>query len=423
MPSWLLRVLAISVTVHALNSLGLTAENGGAPTDGDWPAWRGPTSDGVAAAGQHPPTEWSETENVVWSSPVPGRGHGSPTVVGDQVFLATADEEGETQSVLCYDRPTGELRWRRDVHQGGFPTKLNRKASHASSTPACDGRRLFVNFVSHDAAFTTALDLDGEVLWTQKLTDYVVHQGFGSSPILYDDLVLATADNKGGGAMAAFDRETGDQVWKVERPQTPNYVSPIVVIVAGRPQIVLQGCDRVESFDPVTGERLWEAPEATTECVTSMVTDGQRIFTSGGYPRNHVAAIRGDGTAIVDWDNNTRVYVPSMIVADGYLYAVSDPGFAVCWNCETGEQLWKQRLEGEFTASLVMIGDSILATNEQGRSYLFTASPDGFSLVAENKLGDEAFDTPAVAHDQVFFRVAHNQDGVRQEMLYCIGGN
>src|SRR5947209_6405892 len=111
-----------------------------APTD--WPWWRGPTRNGIAPAKQRPPLKWSEGENVLWKSPVPGRGHGSPTVVGDQVFLATADHEQQTQSVLCYDRRTGKQLWQTEVHRGGFEKKGNSKASLASSTVACDGRRL-----------------------------------------------------------------------------------------------------------------------------------------------------------------------------------------------------------------------------------------------------------------------------------------
>jgi hypothetical protein len=114
----------------------------------DWPWWRGPRRDGVADADQQPPLRWSEMENILWKAPVPGRGHGSPTVVGDQVFLASADEEQEIQWVLCYDRNTGRELWRTVVHQGRLVKKGNRKASHASSSVACDGERLFINFLN-----------------------------------------------------------------------------------------------------------------------------------------------------------------------------------------------------------------------------------------------------------------------------------
>src|SRR5436305_908526 len=157
-----------------------------APTD--WPWWRGPQRNGSADPRQKPPLHWSDTDNVLWKTPVPGRGHGSPTVVGDQVFLATADHEKEVQSVLCYHRQTGKLLWQTEVHRGGFEKKGNGKSSLASSTVACDGKRLFINFLHAGAVWTTALDRDGGQLWQTKITDYVIHQGSGSSPAIYQGL-------------------------------------------------------------------------------------------------------------------------------------------------------------------------------------------------------------------------------------------
>ena len=134
-----------------------------APTD--WPWWRGPNRNGVADAKQKPPLKWSETENILWKVSVPGRGHGSPTVVGDQVLLATADHETEVQSVLCFDRKNGNVLWKTDIHRGGFEKKGNAKASLASSTVACDGQRIFINFLNNGAIYTTALNREGKQLW------------------------------------------------------------------------------------------------------------------------------------------------------------------------------------------------------------------------------------------------------------------
>ncbi len=332
----------------------------------DWPWWRGPNRNGVADAKQKPPMKWSATENVLWKSPVPGRGHGSPTVVGDQVFLAAAEQENETQSVLCYQRQTGKLLWQTVVHRGGFEKKGNSKSSLASSTVACDGQRVFINFLHDKAVWTTALSREGKQFWQTKITDYVIHQGYGSSPAVYGSLVIVSADNKGGGAISALERATGKVVWTHKRPATPNYASPIILNVAGREQLLFTGCDQVSSFEPLTGKKLWEIKGSTTECVTSIVADGQLVFTSGGYPRNHVAAIRADGSGKVVWENGLRVYVPSMLVHAGHLYAVQDAGTAVCWKCDTGKEVWKGRLRGTFSASPVLVGDHLFATNEAG---------------------------------------------------------
>src|SRR5438445_413406 len=194
----------------------------------DWPWWRGPTGDGIAPLRQKPPLHWSRTKNVLWTAQPPGRGHASPTVVGEHVFIPTADEAAATQSVLCFDRATGRQLWKTDVHAGGLEHKGNKKTSQASSSIACDGKRLFVNFLNKGAVYTTALDLDGGQLWQTKVSDFATHQGFGSSPALYKSFVFVTSDNPAGGVVAALDRASGQIVWKEDRPQKPNYASPIV---------------------------------------------------------------------------------------------------------------------------------------------------------------------------------------------------
>jgi outer membrane protein assembly factor BamB len=390
----------------------------------DWPWWRGPSRDGVAASGQTPPLTWSDTENILWSIPIPGRGQGSPTVVGDQVFVATADFETDVQAVQCLDRKTGRTLWTTPVHQGGFDKKGNPKSTLASGSIACDGQRLFVNFYNAGGIHLTCLARDGKQLWQQKVASFVNHQGFGPSPMLYGNLVIVSADNKGTtddkksfGAIAAYDRVTGKEAWKHDRPAKPNYTSPTLLKVAGKEQLFFVGCDLVSSFEPLTGKKNWEVEGATTECVTSVVTDGERIFTSGGYPKNHISAVRADGSGKIDWENKTRVYVPSMIVRDGYLYAVLDAGVAMCMKCDTGED----RLAGTFSSSLVMVNDKLLATNEAGRTFVFAANPKDFTLLHQNQLGTEAFSTPTICGSRIYQRFARSIDGKRQEFVCCIG--
>lgn len=387
----------------------------------DWPWWRGPARNGIASAEQSPPLQWGDSEHVVWKMPVPGRGHGSPIVVGEQVVLTAAEPDREVQSVLCFERTSGKELWRTTVHEGGFEKKGNTKSSHASSTPACDGQRIFVNFLNQGAIYTTALDRQGKRLWQTKVADYVLHQGFGSSPAVYQSLVIVSADNKGTGVIAGLDRASGKVVWKHERPKLPNYTSPIILTIGGKDQVLLTGCDLVTSLDPLTGKVLWETAGATTECVTSTVTDGARIFTSGGYPKNHLSAVLADGSGKVAWENNSRVYVPSMLIRDGHLYAVLDAGVAMCWESATGKEVWKGRLGGTFSSSPVLVGEHILATNEAGRTYVFKAAPTAFELVGENQLGTETYSTPTVVGGRVYHRAAVVQGEQRQEYLYCLG--
>lgn len=387
----------------------------------DWPWWRGPQRSGIAADQQNMPLHWSETENVLWKAKVPGRGHASPTVVGNRIFLATADEQREIQSVLCYDRVHGRQLWQADVHTGGLERKGHQKSSQASATVASDGERIFVNFLHDGAIYTTALDLKGKQLWQTKVSDFVVHQGFGSSPAVYESLVLVSTDNKAGGVVAALDRRDGTIVWQQSRPHLPNYTSPVVLSVAGRDQLLVAGCDHISSFNPLSGEQLWEIAGSTTECVGSIVTDGELVFASGGYPDKLTLAVRGDGSGKVAWQNTVQTYVPSMLVYDGYLYTVTDAGVAICWQAATGNEVWKSRLGGTFNTSLVLIGDRILAANQEGDTFIFRASPNKFELLAQNHLGEDVYATPAVCGSRVYLRVAQRDGDVRQEWLYAIG--
>jgi outer membrane protein assembly factor BamB len=386
----------------------------------DWPWWRGPTRDGIAVADQAPPLHWSRSENVLWRSPVPGRGHGSPTVVGNQIFLATADYEKQTQSVICYDRESGRRLWRTNVHRGGFIEGGHKKSNLGSATVASDGHRIFINFLNSGAVYTTALNSAGEQLWQTRISDFSLHQGFGSSPAVYGSLVIVSADNKGGGALAAMDRSSGKILWQQPRPRKANYTSPIILQAAGREQLLLTGCNLVSSFDPETGRRLWEIEGSTTECVTSIVTDGELVFTSGGYPKQHVSAVRADGSGEVVWEKNIRVYVPSMLVHDGHIFLVTDSGIARCWESQSGNELWRGRLGGTFSASPILVGEHIFATNEEGETFIFRANPEKFELVAKNKLGEDVLATPAICDSRIFMRVAQRVNGQRGEFLYCI---
>ncbi len=387
----------------------------------DWPWWRGPNRDGIADPDQKPPTTFSETENVRWVAEVSGRGHGSPIVAGGRVYLAAADEAREKQWVLCYDRATGKRVWRTLIHEGGFPKKINKKASSASSSVASDGERLFINFLHDGAVYTTALDLEGKQLWQTKITDYVLHQGYGSSPAIYESLVIVSADNKAGGALCGLDRKTGKEIWRVERPEMPNYPSPIILKAAGKEQLILTGCERISSFEPMTGRKLWEVEGATTECVTSTVTDGTHVYSSGGYPKNHVSAVKADGSGELVWENKSRVYVPSMYLREGHLYGMMDAGVLVCWKSDTGERRWRHRMGSPFTASPVPVGNLVFAPSETGVFYVVEATPEGAKTIAENQLGDQIYATPVIVDGQIFVRAAHDEDGgARVEKLYCL---
>jgi hypothetical protein len=153
-----------------------------------------------------------------------------------------------------------------------------------------------------------------------------------------------------------------------------------------------------------------------------VVSDGTHIFSSGGYPKNHIAAVRADGSGKIDWENGTRVYVPSLVVHGKHLYGVQDSGVATCWDCANGKQVWTGRLGGTFSSSPVLVGERIYAINEEGKAFIFKATPDGLNIEAENQLGNEVFATPTICGGRIYTRVAMiGKDKKRQEWLYCIG--
>ncbi|MEM7479092.1 MAG: PQQ-binding-like beta-propeller repeat protein [Planctomycetota bacterium] len=386
----------------------------------DWPWWRGPLRNGTSAATVKAPRSFSATENVIWKAKVPGRGHGSPTVVGNQVFLATANEAVGSQSLLCYERDSGDLLWNTVVHAKGA-MKKNKKASAASGTPAWDGEHAYICFPNSGALLVSALNAAGDIVWQKEVSKYVVHQGYGASPALYQDLVIVSSDNKSGGAVAAYRRKSGELVWKRERPKTPNYPSPTILNVAGKDQLVMVGCDKVASFDPMTGKTNWEIDGATTECVASTVTDGNLVYTSGGYPKDHMSAIAADGSGKLVWENKSRLYVPSLLIQDRYLYGVLDAGMAYCWKADTGEVMWKQRLGGTFSSSPVLYGDIIYAANEAGEVFVYKATTSSYQEVGKCQLGDRVFATPTIVGGKIYHRVSMREGDRLQEWLYCIG--
>jgi outer membrane protein assembly factor BamB len=193
-----------------------------------------------------------------------------------------------------------------------------------------------------------------------------------------------------------------------------------VLQIAGKTQAILAGCNLIASYDPLSGSKLWELEGSTEETVVTAVTDGARVFIGGGYPKNHTMAVEADGSGKIAWQNATRAYVPSMLVKNGHLYAVLDSGQAVCWKSDTGEELWREKVDRDFYGSPVMLGTRIYSTNQHGITSVFEATPKQFKLLAQNLLGDECFSSPSICGNRIYLRSAKKGDR-RQEYLWCIG--
>ncbi|MEM7385111.1 MAG: PQQ-binding-like beta-propeller repeat protein [Verrucomicrobiota bacterium] len=390
----------------------------------DWPWWRGPTRDGEAATGQNPPTTFSNAENVIWKAPVPGRGHASPTVVGKHVFLATADDEARTLSVLAYDRKTGKQLWAKEVFSGGFPEKIHKKNTHASATCASDGHHVFAIFYNDRKVQVVALDFEGKIAWKKGVGPFEPKKyefGYGASPLLYKDWLVVVGDQAEGGFLAALDRGTGDIAWRIKRPADINYASPTVATIDGKDQLLIGGAGQISSYDPLTGKLAWAAKDTCPQTCGTLVADGGLIFSSGGYPRKETIAVKADGSGTIVWQNKRKCYEQSMLAHKGFVYAIDDGGILYCWRGKDGEEMWRERFGGPVSTSPVLVGDRIYAANEQGKFIVYKATPEKFEKLAENRLGDEAFATPAFCGNRIYARATHLDGDQRNEFLYCLG--
>ena len=391
----------------------------------DWPWWRGPARNGIAAPGkQAPPTTWNDSQNIVWKTPVPGRGHSSPVVVRDRIFLTTANNKTQVHSVLAFDRATGKSLWQKDVSKGGFPANNHPKNTEATSTVASDGERIIATFFHHETVEAIALDFDGQVQWRQTAGSFNPRRyeyGYAPSPLLYRNLVIIAMEYDGESGLVALDRGTGKKVWRAPRPANISFSSPVIAHLAGKDQLLMSGGGKISSFDPASGKPLWSCDGTATATCGTIVWDGDTVFASGGYPQSETIAVKADGSGKVLWRNNQKCYEQSMLAVNGHLYALTDNGVLFCWQASDGKELWKRRLQGPVSSSPILAGNHIYWANEAGVTYVFKPNPQSLELVAENRLGDDSFASPAVIGNQIFIRGSKGNGDKRQEYLYCIG--
>lgn len=389
----------------------------------DWPWWRGPLRNGVADTAAVP-TKFSDADNLSWKVRVPGRGHSSPTVVGDRIFLTTANTAQKTHTVLAFNRATGKSLWEIEVNKGGFPAKNHQKNTEATSTIASDGERVFATFYHHDKVVAVCLDFEGNKLWQEDVCRFrprTYEYGYAPSPVLYKNTVIISAefDGKKDSFITALDRTRGKRVWQTPRQDMITFSTPVITHVAGKDQMLISGAMKISSYNPEDGKPLWSTDGTTAATCGTMVWDGDIVFASGGFPKPETLAVKADGSGKVLWDNNQKCYEQSMIAHKGYLYALNDNGVMFCWRGTDGKEMWKERLTGPVSASPVLAGDHVYWANEHGTVYVFRPTPDRFELVAENQVGTDAFPSPAICGGQIFLRVGDGSGRERQEWLYC----
>ncbi len=408
-------------------------------TDLNWPQFRGPEGQGITRE-TGLPLEWTDTKNVLWKTEVPGRGHSSPIVWGNRIFLTTALEgdvvpgakamkhtiDGEdfqhpdgvgadhkhTFKVLALDATSGKILWERAAWEGTPVDTRHRRGSFASPTAATDGKALFAYFGSEGLY---AYDLEGKLLW--KFMPGAIGTlgvGVGTSPLLYKDVVILQADEDNGDRsfIAGLDRETGKEVWRVARKVQVSWATPVIVKANGRDELVTSGTEFIIAYDPATGKELWRMRGLESNAVPSPVTGADVVVLSAGYPAKLALAVRPGGAGDVTdsrvlWKyTKGTAYVPSPILYDGFVYLMTDKGLLTCLDAKTGEVKYeggRPPVPASFMASPIAVDGKLLLMSQDGDTFVIKAGP-AHEVLRTNPLGEPINASAAVSQGRIFIR-------------------
>jgi len=397
----------------------------------DWPQFRGPVGDGVAAATADPPVEWGDAKNAAWKAVVPGRGRSSPVVVGDRVFLTTAVERGVQRKrigaddmqtaehvdlgAVCLARVDGKVLWHVTLRAVDKPEPVHWLNSWATPTPVAEPGRVWCDF---GAFGTWCLDTEtGKIVWEKRLP---IHHmvGPGSSPVLAGGRLILVRDGCDTQYVTALDKATGEAAWKTPRPsiKPPNdsmkksFSSPLLIQAGGRTQLVSTGPHWMVSYDPATGKELWRARHGDGFSIGScpVFGGGLLVFSTGCF-KPVLVAIRPDGQGDVTashiaWRSQKGIPVMSSPVLAGEdLYWVSDDGMATCADLKTGEARWQERLGGEHLATPILAAGRVYFWCKDGKTTVIKPGK-AFEKLAENRLEGLVTATPAVVDKAIFLR-------------------
>ena len=383
---------------------------------GDWPQFRGPTGQGHAPD-ESAPLTWSETKNVAWKVPVPGRGWSSPVIGGGLVWLTTAvtdREAGTSLRLVAYDVASGATTMDDEVFAVSATTLLNQKNSFASPTAVIDpdGERVYVHFGAQGTAAVAASgDSAGEVLWRTRFP-YTSQHGNGGSPILHDGLLIVSIDGYDTAFLVAVDAETGEERWRSVRPApiSQAYSTPLGIDVGNTPQIVNVSAFRASAHEPATGREIWRVEYPGGFSNVSRPVYGQGlVYLSTGFNEPVLLAVRPTGSGNVTESEiawRLRRGAPltvSPILVGNELYTVTDSGIATCIDALTGNIHWQQRLGGNHSASPVFAGGRIYFQNEEGVTTVIEPGLE-FEQLARNELDGSTLASIAVADGAFFVR-------------------
>ena len=396
----------------------------------EWARFRGPNGAGVSDA-KGIPTSWTEAD-YAWKVALPGIGHSSPVLWGDKLFVLSADPRNATRYTLCLDADSGKELWRREFKSESH--HLHARNSFASCSPAADDERVYFAWGTPEKTTLKALTHDGEDAWEVDLPPFVAMHGFGTSPMIYQDLVVLNMlalespeqikkvedyDKPGNAFVVAFDRQTGEQRWRTDRDSSvAAYSVPCVYTNAdGEDELICcaSGND-VFSLNPTNGKLNWSVSAFSMRTVSSPVIAGGLIFgsTGSGGGGNYVVAVQpGDAAKIKYQVKQQAPYVPTPVAHGDLLFLWYDKGIVTCIDAPTGEQVWQKRIGSNFSGSPVRVGDALYCIDEEGVVFVLSATKE-FKQYGKFPLGGPSRATPAVARGRMFLRT--------ESQLVAIGG-
>ena len=419
----------------------------------DWPQFRGRDASGVAVGASAPPVSWAlqPAKGIGWHTPIPGLAHSSPIVWAQRVYVTTAvAAEGKPAVVLgdsskagidpatdngrhawrliALDKTSGKIVWDKVAHEGVPRLKRHVKASHASATPATDGRYI-VALMGSEGLF--AFDMNGNQKWRSDLgvmdvglvDDPTMQWGPASSPVILGDMVIVQNDRHRNSFLAAFDIASGKELWRSAHEDYPSWATPAVVRAGGRTQIVTNAGQYIRGFDPKTGKELWRLSDNRTQVkVPSPIVAGDLVIVTGGYPPGGrpIYAIRTDRTGeltekALPWKTDRGApYTGTPILYDGILYALTDNGILSAYDPKTGDRLYQQRVAGGsgFSASPVAANGRLYLASEDGDVYVVKAGRT-YELVGTNRMGEPLMATPAISGNTIYVRMLSGLVAVR----------
>lgn len=395
--------------VGMLGALAMPAQAGDA-----WPQFRGPTGDGYSDATGLPLT-WSETQHVRWKTAIPGEGWSSPVILGRQIWMTTALDNGKSLHGICVDKDTGKMVHDLELFRPDDPGPKNPLNSYASPTPVIEPGHVYISFGNNGNA-CLATDT-GAVLWkhTDLKLDHIM--GAGSSPILYRDLYILNCDGGDVRYVAALNKLTGKLTWKTNRSdpvdRVPDlrkaYSVPQIINIDGRDQLVSVGAFRVSAYEPLTGRELWWCDLPGWSNVPRPIFGHGLIYVGTGYNKAELWAIRAGGTGDlsrtgVAWKvPKNAAEKPSLVLVGDELYMIADTGMATCLDAKTGRVIWHEIIGGQYSASPVYAEGRIYFFNQNGKTTVIKPGRT-FTVLATNQLDGGFMASPAIMGKAFYVR-------------------